>query len=246
MIEAIGLILGMAMLAAMIAAIVGVVRGFRRKQWHLAIITGSIFAGLLVLGVLFMGTTGGFDEETETDAVPAAPVAIPAAPVPEPTAIPIPSPVPEPTAIPEPTATPGPSPTPVSGLGLTRGEIHRLLAGYGYTHVGEGSCFQTFCTYARARFIGGVHFWLYGLDDNLTRAMVISGEVPDAAETETAMKELVHILMPESAEAVLDWLRTDVVQADGSIQTLTMGDKRVEAVVSKSSGKSSLTIRLRE
>ena len=85
MVEAISVILGMAMLAALVAAIVGVVRGFRTKQWRLAIITGSIFGVLFVVVTVYMGATGQLDEETvpAEQSVPVSQTAQVAAPTPE-------------------------------------------------------------------------------------------------------------------------------------------------------------------
>ena len=58
--EAIMLVLLLGIPAALIALIVGVVIGFRRKQWRLALIAGSATGVLFVIFIL-MGVTGQFD-----------------------------------------------------------------------------------------------------------------------------------------------------------------------------------------
>ena len=55
MLEAITMILALAVFAAMVAAVIGVVIGFRRKQWRLAIIAGSAFGGGFVIFAIFSG-----------------------------------------------------------------------------------------------------------------------------------------------------------------------------------------------
>ena len=97
MTEAISLILGMAMFVALIAAVVGVTFGFRRKQWRLAVITGSLFGGLFIVFTIFMGATGQL-EDLESE--------IPTQPSERPTTAPITKP---------------------SGLGISRDEVQKRL-----------------------------------------------------------------------------------------------------------------------
>lgn len=97
MVEAIGVILALAVFVAFMAMLVGVVFLVTRKQWKVLAITGPTFGGLFIVFVIFMGVTGQLDD-TEQQQSPAI----------------SPASTPEPTLPPEPTATPQPTPTPES------------------------------------------------------------------------------------------------------------------------------------
>ena len=95
MVEAISVILALAIVVAFMAMLVGVVFLVTRKQWRVLAITGPIFGGLLIILIIFMGATGQLDDDESSPTTSPAPTQAPA-----PT--PVPTPIPEPTATPEP------------------------------------------------------------------------------------------------------------------------------------------------
>lgn len=223
MLEAISVILAMAMLAAMVAAIVGVVQGFRRKQWRLAIITGSIFGALFIVVTIFMGATGQLDDlETEPD---------------------------EPTQAILPTAAPIPesSPIPVGGLGITRDEIHSFLEYFEYRNVREESCPGIICTSVESPN-PNVKIWLYGPDNELDMAMVNGDNRDNDSDTGAAMAHLINIVMSESADTAVNWILTDAVESldrkgGGGLERAVIGDKEVILGLSSRSGGLTLTVK---
>lgn len=190
MLEAISAILAMAFLSASVAAIIGVIIGFRRKRWKLAIIAGSVTAGLFVVIIILMGATGEFDDtETETAQAPVEQASTPAPPALE------------------------PKPAAVDVLSISRDEVQQQFE---RQFQDQGIAFQsTASTEGTPAVIGSVDskrmaVILEGPESELTKASVLL-VVGGASDQETdaqvkAMKLMGDLLTPEWEERDT-WIR---------------------------------------
>ena len=250
MTEAISALLAFAFLGALVATIVGITIGFIRKRWNVAIIAGSVGGGLFALIILVMGLTGEFDEETTVAPVPQAVI-----PTPEPTPTeqaPTPTfePTPESTPVPptsEPTATAVPTPVPIGGFDVSRDDVHYFLELFEFKNVHKEDCPGTPCTSVSAAN-PNVEIWLYGSDDALHTAMTVG----DTRENDTATGEaaalMLNAIMPDSSEAVIDWILTDAAasldnKGGGGIEQTLIGGNQVILGVSTKTGALTLTIK---
>ena len=166
MIEAILLIFSLAFIAGLIASIIGIVIGFRRKQWRLAIIASSITVVVLVIFTAINESTNLLDESNEPVSVGQASAL--------PTAVPTLAPEPEPTSVPE---------TIVSGLGVSRDEVEKFFES-GIEELGyKGLEFKSMDPESDGTpQIGGgikepvvIALTLTGQPDNLTKVKLIFG-----------------------------------------------------------------------
>ena len=146
-----------------------------------------------------------------------------------------------PTPIPEPTSVP------IAGLGVSRDQIHLVLEAFDYGRVRQEDCPGTPCTSIESPN-PNVKIWLYGPDDALHMAMVNGNNRDDDTDTGAAMAHLVNFVMPESADAVVDWILTDATaslerKGGGGIEQTFIGGNEVVLGLSSRSGGLTLTIK---
>ena len=214
MLEAISAIVAMAFLCASVAAIIGVIIGFRRKQWKLAIIAGSVTAGLFVVIAILMGVTDEFDDpETETAQAPVeqVPTPAPASPVPE------------------------LAPAAVDGLSISRDEVQKQFE---RQFQDQGIIFEpTVSTEGTPAVIGSVDskrmgVVLEGTENELLEASVLSA-MGGASDQEVdmqveAMNLIGNLLIPEWEEREI-WTR-EAIQA-------SIGNTKVTNLATMQNGK---------
>ncbi len=206
MVEALSIILLFGFLAACIASIIGVVIGFRRKEWLLAIITGSATGVLFILFVI-AASFADFEESTgPTPEQAVSPPTIPSAPIP--------------AVEPSPTATAEPTPTPIPNLGIKRAEVQkrfeRLLRDQGITFE------PTISTDGNPTMMGlteddRIGVALQGSDDELTYAAVLVNMGGYMSDDDIKAATGTLRLLPELIVPQWDrnkWIRIGLTAAD--------------------------------
>ena len=220
MVEAISIVLFLGFVAACIASIIGVVVGVRQKRWRMAFITGSVTGVLLVLFVV-AASFANFEEPDSGVTEQAAVI-----------------PTPEPTLV--------PTPIPVGGFGISRDDVHEFLRGFDFGKVENRDCPGTTCTSIKSSN-PNVEVWLYGADDSLHSASVYGDTLANDSDTGEAMALVVNIIMPESADQVVNWILTDASDSldrkgGGGIEQTFISGNQVLLMASTRTGSLTLTI----
>ena len=138
-------------------------------------------------------------------------------------------------------------PVPVAGLGISRDQIHSFLENFGYDNVKKEDCPGSPCTSVSASN-PSVEIWLYGPDDALHQAMAVGDTRENDTATGEATAYMLNAIMPDSSEAVIDWILTDAAESldrkgGGGIEQTFIGGNEVILGVGTRTGALTLTIR---
>ena len=186
MLDAILAILVLTILAGAITSIVGIIIGFMRKRWRLAIIAGSTTGVAFVIFGIIAGTTAEIDNPDTA-----------------PTQVSVQQESPAQASI-KPTATSIPEPTQISvpNLGISRAEIQEIFEG-GYELIEKLDEGET--VMVGSHTTGSSSMGLWGPSHNLEK-IILTGSTQDPNAFSVSSFILLEAIIPGWWDLYPDWL----------------------------------------